>query len=204
MKEESGTWTQGSLASREIINSLKAVNNTSKNKGLGIADDLCKWSKPKNSNSRSRHVRTEDVPQVKPSNRFIVLEIDPQSTGLFEAYGKQSKTTCWDGKIQKKKILLLGSSHEREIGPMFLEHVGTQHDITSIFEPNEPFANVVEDLRKLGNDFTKRDHIIIVGGHATSHITRLHIRIQSMLHLTLPGYILGSSPCYISHYQATY
>jgi len=63
---------------------------------------------------------------------------------------------------------------------MFLEHLGTQYDITSIFKPNETFANVAEDLRKLGNDFTKRDHIIIVGEHATSHMTRLHIRIKSM------------------------
>jgi len=61
---------------------------------------------------------------------------------------------------------------------MFLEHLGTQYEITSIFKPNEPFANVAEDLRELGNDFTKRHHIIIVGGHATSHITRLYIRIK--------------------------
>jgi len=80
----------------------------------------------------------------------------------------------------KRKILLLGSSHGREIWPIFLEHLGTQYDITSIFKPNEHFVNVAEDLRKLGNDFTKRDHIIVLEGHATSHITRLHIRIKSM------------------------
>ena len=61
---------------------------------------------------------------------------------------------------------------------MLLEHLHTKYKITSIFKPNEPFANVAEDLRKLGNDFTKPDHIIIVGGHVTSHITRLYIRIK--------------------------
>jgi hypothetical protein len=58
--------------------------DTNKIKDLDIADDLCEWSKPKNSNSRSRCVRTEDVPQVKLSNRFSVLEIDQQSIGFLK------------------------------------------------------------------------------------------------------------------------
>lgn len=34
----------------------------------------------------------------------------------------------------------------------------------SIFKPDAPLANIVENLGKLGNDLTKRDHVIIVGG----------------------------------------
>jgi hypothetical protein len=36
------------------------------------------------------------------------------------------------------------------------------------FKPNAPLANVVEDLRKLGKDLTKQDHIIIMGGPGNS------------------------------------
>jgi hypothetical protein len=56
---------------------------------------------------------------------------------------------------------LLGSSHGREIGTMLRKSLGERFYIVSIFKPNAPLANVVEDLRKLGKDLTKQDHIII-------------------------------------------
>jgi len=34
----------------------------------------------------------------------------------------------------------------------------------SIFKSNAPLVNIVENLGKLGNDLTKLDHVIIVGG----------------------------------------
>ena len=80
---------------------MKTVNNTSKIKDLDISDDLCKWSKPKNSNSRSRRVCTEDVLQVKPSNRFSVLEIDQQSTGFSKHM--ENKVKPLDGTTKFKK-----------------------------------------------------------------------------------------------------
>jgi len=33
-----------------------------------------------------------------------------------------------------------------------------------IFKSDAPLANIVENLGKLGNDLTKQDHVIIVGG----------------------------------------
>jgi hypothetical protein len=55
-----------------------------------------------------------------------------------------------------------------EIGPMLQEHLVTEYEITSIFKPNAPLANVTVDPRKLGNDLNKRDHIIMVGGPGNS------------------------------------
>jgi len=46
---------------------------------------------------------------------------------------------------------------------MLQENLGAECEITSIFKPNAPLANVVEDLRKLGNRLTKRDHIKMGG-----------------------------------------
>ena len=49
-------------------------------------------------------------------------------------------------KSQKKKILLLGSSHGRDIGPMLQKHLCSEYEVTSVFKPNAPLVNVVEDL----------------------------------------------------------
>jgi hypothetical protein len=64
---------------------------------------------------------------------------------------------------KKNKMLLLGSSHAREIGPMLQDNLGTKSDIcsTHIFKPNVPLAKA-EDIPKLGRNLTKQEHIIIV------------------------------------------
>jgi hypothetical protein len=51
---------------------------------------------------------------------------------------------------------------------MLQEHVSTEYEITNIFKPNAPLADVDEYLEKLGNDLTKRYHIIKVGGPRSS------------------------------------
>jgi hypothetical protein len=80
-------------------------------------------------------------------------------------------------KSQKRNILLVGSSHGREVGPMLQKHPGTEYVVTSIFKPNAPLANVAEDLRKLVKDFTKQDHIVIVGGSGNSLDRNSHYQI---------------------------
>jgi len=42
---------------------------------------------------------------------------------------------------------------------MLQENLDTECEITSICKPSAPLTNVVEDLRKLGNNLTKRDNI---------------------------------------------
>jgi hypothetical protein len=51
---------------------------------------------------------------------------------------------------------------------MLKESIGKRFDIVSTVKPNAPSANVLEDLRKLGEDFTKQDHTVIVGGPENS------------------------------------
>ena len=64
-------------------------------------------------------------------------------------------------KSQKRKNLLLGSSHGREIGPTFEEHLSTGYEIKRIIKPSS--SNVAEGPWKFGNDLTNRYHVIIVG-----------------------------------------
>jgi hypothetical protein len=65
--------------------------------------------------------------------------------------GNKVKPLAGNIKSQKTHILLLENSHGWKIGPMLQEHLGTEYEITSIFKPSAPLANVVEDLEKLGS-----------------------------------------------------
>jgi hypothetical protein len=55
---------------------LKVENSSSKIKDQDISDDLCNWTKPKNSKSRSRWLSTDAASHVQVSNRFSVLEVE--------------------------------------------------------------------------------------------------------------------------------
>jgi len=70
---------------------------------LQVCSDLCHWNKQKNSKSSACRFSVDEAPCVHLTNRFSVLEGDPQNTGCFEACGKQSKTTCREDKKSEKK-----------------------------------------------------------------------------------------------------
>jgi len=46
---------------------------------------------------------------------------------------------------------------------MLQENLVLKFEVCSIFKPNSPLANVIEDVRKLGKDLTKQDRIVTVG-----------------------------------------
>ena len=50
---------------------------------------------------------------------------------------------------------------------MLQKHSGSEYEVTSIFKPNAPLANV-EDLENLSKDLTKKNHTVIVGGPENS------------------------------------
>jgi hypothetical protein len=47
---------------------------------------------------------------------------------------------------------------------MLHENLGSKFKVCCIFKPNAPLANVVQDVKKLGKDLTKKDHIVTVDG----------------------------------------
>jgi hypothetical protein len=81
----------------------------------------------------------------------------------------------------KRKILLLGSSHGRGIGPMPQETLGSNFEVSSIVKPNAPLAKAVEDLVKLGKGLAKQDHIVIMGGPGNSLDRHYHYAIEKDL-----------------------
>jgi hypothetical protein len=108
------------------------------------------------------------------------LEVD-QNQGLLKHKDTKIKSPTGKSKSQKKKILLLGSSHGRDIGPMLQKHLATEYEVTSIFKPNAPLENVVEDVANLGTDLTKKDHIVVVGGPGNSLERNYHYSIEKDL-----------------------
>ncbi|KAJ4437507.1 hypothetical protein ANN_17652 [Periplaneta americana] len=115
-------------------------------------------------NRRRRRFSAEDVSEIKLTNRFNVLEtmevdqpsLNPQQQASAEDDGRKSK------------VLLLGSSHGRGIANLLKEELGTDYEICSIVKPSAGPTHVTEDLVKLSSGFTKRDHIVIVGGPGNS------------------------------------
>jgi len=89
---------------------LIAGNNSNKVKDQDISDDLCNWSNPKNSKSRSRRFSADDVPTVKLRNRFNLLDVDLQSTGFLKHVKDKVKSLVWEIKSLRRMILLLVSS----------------------------------------------------------------------------------------------
>jgi hypothetical protein len=153
---------QALKAAREEIKFLKARNTSNNIKDQDNSSDF--WIKPKNSKSRAHRFSADDVSHIQLSNRFSVLEADQQSPGLLKQVDQKVRPLAGKTKSQKREIVLLGSSHGQDIGPMLQEKLGTEYEVTSIFKPNAPLANVVEDLRNLGKDLIKQDHIVTVRG----------------------------------------
>jgi hypothetical protein len=91
----------------------------------------------------------------------------PAEARFAEAKGQGSQHKCWK-VIKKKKIVLLGSSHGRGMGPVLQENLGSKFEVCSIFKANATLAKVVENVRKLGKDLTKQDHIVAVRGAGNS------------------------------------
>ena len=122
----------------------------------------------------------DDVSYIGLSNIFSTLDLEQQSQGLLEQEGMKVTSLKGKSKVRRKKILLLGSSHGRDIGPMLQEHLGTEYEVTSIIKPNAPLENV-EDLENLGKDLTKKDRIVIVGGPGNSLDRNLKYSIEKDL-----------------------
>jgi hypothetical protein len=95
-----------------------------------------------------------------------------------------SFTVKTENNKNKRNLLLLGSSHGREIGPMVQENLDTKYYMCSIFKPSDPDAKVVEDIGKFCKGLTKQDHhIIIVGGPGNSLDRNYHYSIENDLNL---------------------
>jgi hypothetical protein len=105
-------------AAREEISRLKAVNVSSSVRKQGNSNNCIT---PKNYKSRCRRFSADDALLVQLSNRFSVLETDTLDVGQKSPVllkQEHKKVKSFAGMSESKRgILLLESSHGREIGP---------------------------------------------------------------------------------------
>jgi hypothetical protein len=106
------------------------------------------------------------------------LEVDQESPVVLKHKDRELKAFAVKKEQKKRKILLLGSSHGREIDFILQENQGTKFDVCSIFKPNASLAKVVENIAKLGKD-TKHDHVVIVEGPGNSLELHYHYALFS-------------------------
>jgi hypothetical protein len=121
----------------------------------------------KNSKARISRFSADDASQLQLRNRLIMLETDTlenvqQSPGLLKQKVSGVITSVGKFERKKRKIVLLGGSHGRGMGPMLQENLGSSFEVYSIFKPSAPPAKVVEDVGKLSKDFTKQNHIVML------------------------------------------
>jgi len=64
------------------------------------------------------------VSLIRLSKKIGILEADQQNQGLLKREDMKIKSLTGKSKSQKKKIFLFGSSHGRDIGPMFQKTLG--------------------------------------------------------------------------------
>ena len=166
-------------AARNEVDSLKNRNTSNKIRDNDNTNDI--WLKAKNSKCRAHRFSANDISHIRLSNKCSVLEVDQQNQGLLKHKDMKIKSLTGKSNSQKKKILLLGSSYGWGIGPLLQNHLGTEYEVTSIFKPNGPLEDIVEDLANLGKDLTKKDHIVIVGGPGNSLERNYHYSVEEDL-----------------------
>jgi hypothetical protein len=123
-KELKVTW-------EEEICKLKAGNVSSNSMDQ---DNSGNWKKTKNPNSNHRFPANDC--QVQLNNKFSILATDALKIGqqtpvLLKHKGREPKSFTVKTEKNKRKILLLGSSHGRETGPMLQENLETKSDMDS-------------------------------------------------------------------------
>lgn len=149
------------------INKLRALKDSISVSNKGRSHT---WMKPKNSKSRSRRFSADDAASIKLTNKFSALQamnVDQENSDPVSTLVKVSQKT---DKVNdcRSKVLILGSSHARGISSLLKSKLGDEFEVSSVCKPNAPLKNVVEDMMKLSSEFSKRDHVVIVGGPGNS------------------------------------
>lgn len=155
------------LANKELA-ALKLTRQTNvrdKSPEFKVVSNLKRKGK-----SSSAPTTTATNTGLELSNRFSVLDSPEPETTASSKPVKEPR--------QKKKVLLLGSSHGRGIGQRLQASLGEKYTVTSIFKPNASLSDVVRDLSPLSKDLNKEDHVVIVGGAGNSLDRNLNYSIE--------------------------
>lgn len=164
------------LAKAEIT-SLKSARNLecrSKSPEYKVVSNKMRKYRSVGSSSHSN--------ELELSNRFSVLDT-PEQEPIVPSRPLQKPVMK-----KKKKVLVLGSSHGRDIGPRLQASLGNEYAVTSVFKPNACLSDVVGDISALSKGLDKEDHVVVVGGAGNSLDRNLNYSIEADI-----NYIAGRS-----------
>lgn len=125
--------------------------------------------------NRGHRKRTvSDSFTIGTTNRFALLpqlskEEAPVEVDVVKMQQNLTRKPTVSKKVDgRRKVLLLGSSHGRGVGQILQEKLGDRYQVTNFFKPSACLSQVVEDIGSLCKDFSKQDHVVIVGGVGNS------------------------------------
>jgi len=125
---------------------LKAVISSS---SIVEQANLNDWIKPKNSKASGRRFSADDAPQIQLRDSMCWKQTQwKMSSRIQVCWSKRSGESTQVLERKERKIVLVGSSHGREMGTMLQENLGSKFEVCSIFKPNAPLAKVAEDVRE--------------------------------------------------------
>ena len=142
------------------INSLKNRNTNNLVRDNDNTNAI--WLKPKKPKSRARRLSVNVMSHIRLSNKFGVLKADQQNRGSLKNKDMKIKSLTRKSNSQKKKkkILLLGSSHGRNIGPLLQNHLGTSRARKGMARTKgvEQRKNCDLNPSSYGGSYTSRRH----------------------------------------------
>lgn len=115
----------------------------------------------RNVSNKKRYSATTSTTTVKLANRFQLLskEFPPLPNPVVKADSRPKQ-----GKLPRRRILVIGDSHARGCSAILNEQVGADYSVEGVVKPNARLCDVVKDVGKLAADFTKEDHVVVIGG----------------------------------------
>lgn len=154
---------------QEDVRSLKEKLNVTSFSKVESFSEVVQRPKGRPSSSNVSPLQKTYSP-VATNNRFSVLDglEEVESPAEPTVAPRQAKKEHRPSSNNKKKILVLGSSHARHMGTTLQDAVGENFKVECICKPNAELRDVISGIKELSKGFSKDDHIVIVGGGGNS------------------------------------
>lgn len=148
----------------ELNVKVKDLKNALANKSIEIAGSLKSF---RVTNSKINRLIRRSKSLVENLN--CIDSLMPSQLKRPISHGSSLNPSCKNSKwgtSKKKEVLLLSSSHGRNLAACFKQFHETNDTIncTSIFKPNAKLESVIESIVQLTKDFDENDSILIIGG----------------------------------------
>ena len=120
-----------------------------------------------------RHIDKTDItrpPPVKTYNRFLPLT-DTRQPDITQ---RPTTTTTTTNKTRRRKVLVLGDSHSRHIGPSVTTNLTGRERVSGSVHPSGKFNDVIRDLPGLTKGYSKEDTVVLVAGANDVYCNELH------------------------------